>query len=106
MSADFLGVILLGLDTLGIANDTLRIKNPQLRSHVRDHSHRDVDRISKKGSQKSERPDLYGEAEPIVVSTALGDELAVLVVQVKIAGKLFRRWFANISAIALFLFLS
>ncbi len=88
MVADFLSMILLGLDALGIANDTLWVLDPELGGHIRDHSHRDVDRISKKGSQKPERADLHRKAESIVVSTTLGNELTIFVVQVKIAGEL------------------
>ena len=55
-------MILLGLDALGIANDTLWVLDPELGGHIRDHSHRDVDRISKKGSQKPERADLHRKA--------------------------------------------
>ena len=104
MLADFLGMVLLGLDALSITHDTLRVLDPELRGHVRDDSHWDIDRVGKKGSQESERPNLHREAETIVVSTALGNELAIFVVQVKIAGKLLRCWFANVAAVALLLF--
>jgi hypothetical protein len=41
-----------------------------------------------------------------MVSTALGNECMVLIIQVKIAGQLLRCRFANIMAIPLLLFLS
>jgi len=41
-----------------------------------------------KGSQKLERSDLNPKAETIMISTALGNEQTIFVVQMKIAGEL------------------
>lgn len=43
---------------------------------------------AEKGPQESECPDLHGKPQPVMVSTTLCDELAIVVVQVKIAGEL------------------
>src|SRR5260221_12652965 len=57
-----------------------------------------------KGSQEPERADLNPKAETIVFSTTLGNEQTIFVIEMKIAGELLWRWFANIASIALFLF--
>ena len=58
-----------------------------------------------KGSQEPERADLNSKAETIMFSTTLGNEQTIFVIEMKIAGELLWRWFANIASIALFLFL-
>src|SRR6266705_3847049 len=104
MLADFLSVILLGLDSFGVPHDALWVSNVQLGSHVRNNSHRNIDRISEKGSQEPERSNLNPKAQTIVLSTTLGNKQTIFVVQMKIASELFWGWFANIASIALFLF--
>src|SRR5258708_40064646 len=98
MLADFLDMILLSLDSFGIPHDALRVGNAQLGSHVGNDSHRNIDRISQKGSQEPERSGLNPKAQTIVVSTALGNEQTIFVVQMKIPSQLLRRRFATIAA--------
>src|SRR5579859_3375402 len=102
---DFLGMVLLGLDSFGIPHDALRIGNTQLRSYIGNDSHRNIDRVSKEGSQEPECANLNSKAETVVISTTLSNELAIFVVKMKIAGELLRRWFANIASVTLLLFL-
>jgi hypothetical protein len=64
-----------------------------------------IHRIWEKGPQKPECPYLDSKAQTILVATALGNESAVRIIQMKIAGKLLWGRFANIAAIPLLLFL-
>ena len=105
MLADFLRVILLGLDAFGIAHNALGIRNTKLGGHVSNDSHGNIHWIGEKGSQESESANLHPKAEPIVIPTALGNEGAIRIIQMKIASKLLSCRFANIAAIALLLFL-
>jgi len=102
---DFLGMLLLGLEPFAVANDTSRVSNGELGSHIGNDAHRDINGISEKGPQESERPHLEGEPETIMIAAALGNERTIPIIQMKIAGKLFWRWFANVAAIPLLLFL-
>src|SRR2546421_11466632 len=97
-------MVLLGLDSLGILHNALRIGNAQLRSHIGNDSYRDINRISEKGSQEPECSNLNPKAQTIVVSATLGNEQTISVIQMKIAGELLRGRFADIASIALFLF--
>src|SRR5438876_9932174 len=54
---------------------------------------------------KNRSVDLDSKAQTILVATALGNEGAIRIIQMKIAGKLFWGRFANIAAIPLLLFL-
>lgn len=65
-------MILLGLDAFGVPHDALWIGNVQLGSHVRNNSHRNIDRISEKGSLEPERSNSNPKAQTIVLSTTLG----------------------------------
>ena len=98
-------MILLSLDAFRIPDDALRVSNAQLGGDIRNNSNRDVDRVNEKGSQESERSHLNPEAQAVMVSTALGNEGTVLIIQVKIPRQLLKRWFANIATIPLLLFL-
>jgi hypothetical protein len=100
-----MGMVLLGLDSFGITHDALRIGNAELGSDIRNDAHRNIDRVSEKGSQKPECADLNSKAETIVISTTLGNKQAIFVIEMKIAGELLWRWFANIASIPLLLFL-
>src|SRR6266702_2052103 len=102
---DFLSMLLLGLDSLGILRDALWIGNPQLGSDIGNDPHGDIHRIWEKGAQEPECPDLDSKAQTILVATALGNEGAIRIIQMKIAGKLLWGRFANIAAIPLLLFL-
>src|SRR6266536_1984200 len=99
-------MILLSLEPFRIADDTLWVSNTELGSHVGNDPDGDIDGINKKGAQKSERSDLQREAQTVMVSTALGNECTILIIQVKITGKLLRCRLTNIAAIPLFLFIS
>ncbi len=57
------------------------------------------------GSQEPECANLNSKAETVVISTALGNEQAIFVVEMKIAGELLRRWFANIASVTSLLLL-
>jgi hypothetical protein len=57
-----------------------------------------------KGSQEPERADLNSKAETIVFTTALGNECAILIIEMKRAGELLRGWFTDRASITLFLF--
>ncbi len=105
MLPNFLGMILLGLDSLGILRDALWIGNPQLGSDIGNNPNGYIHRIGEKGSQEPERSDLEDKPKAIVFSTALGNEQTIFVIQVKIAGQLRSAWFANIATIPLLLFL-
>ncbi len=105
MLANFLRVILLGLDTFRIAHNALRVRNTKLGGHVGNDSHGNIHGIGEKGSQESERADLHPKAEPIVITTALGNQGAIGIIQMKITGKLLSCRFADIAAIPLLLFL-
>jgi len=102
---DFLGMLLLGLEPFAVANDASQVSNGELGSHIGNDPNGDINGISEKGPQESERPHLEGEAETIMIAAALGNERTIRIIQMKIAGKLFWRWFANVTAIALLLFL-
>jgi hypothetical protein len=50
--ADFLRVILLGLEAFCIAHHALWVRNTKLRSHVGNDSHRNIHGIGEKGSNE------------------------------------------------------
>jgi hypothetical protein len=56
---DFLRVILLGLEAFGLAHNALRVRYAELGGHVDNDTHRNIHGIGEKGSQESERADLY-----------------------------------------------
>jgi len=98
-------MLLLGLDALGILRDALWISNPQLGSDIGNDPNGHIHRVREKGAQKPECPDLDSKAQTILIATALGNEGAIRIIQMKIAGKLLSCRFANIAAIPLLLFL-
>jgi hypothetical protein len=102
---DFLGMLLLGLDSLGILHDALGIGNSQLGSDIGYDPNGHIHRIWEKGAQEPECPDLDSKAQTILIATALGNQGAIRIIQMKIAGKLLWGRFANIAAIPLLLFL-
>jgi hypothetical protein len=89
----------------GIADDALWVSNTQLGCQVGNDPDGDIHGISEKGSQEPECSDLKGKPKSIMIATALGNKQTIFVIQVKIAGKLLRRRFADVPPIALFLFL-
>ncbi len=62
-------------------------------------------RAFQEGAEITQRPELHGEAKPVVCAALLRDQCVVAVVQVEVTGEVVGRWRSGVSAIAFALFI-
>ena len=86
--------------TIQVPREAGRVRDPQLPAQVGDHAGWDIDRVGEEGAQESDRGQLQGEAQPVLVPAPLGDQGAVGVVEVEIPCQLGGRGLAGVAAVA------
>jgi len=87
---DLLGVLPLGGPALGVALEHTWVFDVELGGDVGHHLLGHIGRVGQQGAEEAHRPQLDGEAEPVVRTAAGVDELPVSGVQMEVAGKLRR----------------
>ena len=98
-TADLGGVIPAFLASC-VASQAIGVVDVQLPGEVGHDSRGDFGQVGQEGAQKPHGPDLRGEPETVVITSASGDEATILVVEVEVAFELGGRWLARVAAIA------
>jgi hypothetical protein len=78
---DLAGVLVLCGEPLGVAAEARGISDPQLLRHVRHRLGGNVQRVRQEGAEETDRAELHGEAEAVVVAPASVHELPIDVVE-------------------------
>jgi hypothetical protein len=82
-SADLASVLVLRGQPLRVAPEAGRVDDPELLGDLGHRIGRDVEGISKEGTQGTDRPQLSGEAETVMVAASLVDQRPVDVVEIE-----------------------
>ncbi len=99
-AANLAGVLPPGGCPLAVAGQDGRVGDPELGGQVRHRAGRHGGRIGQEGAEETHRAELRGQTEAVVVAAAIGEQRAVGLVEVEIAGELGGRRLPGVAPVA------